>query len=181
MSSSRSFFLFLCMVVIAFGQTLATEAMAENRARSKEKAGTVWLVYFFSADCEKCETVKKLIETLKVKYPVQAKMFNIDQKPNQELMQRLQAIHSKDKFAVPLVMVGESVLMGESEISAKLDGLVRKMAKSGGAPVPYLGAVPGRSSKVDSREPCRNCSERGRAPEITDELKRIRGFLERWL
>jgi thiol-disulfide isomerase/thioredoxin len=181
MRSTRAAFFVLLATVFAFVSAFAASSFAETSPRSKGKASTVWLVYFFASDCEKCEHVKTLIEALKAKYPVRTKSFNIDQKPNYELMQRLQAIHAKDKFAVPLVMVGETILMGEKEISAKLEGAVRKSARSGGARVPYLGQAPDRASTTTSDSACRDCEKRGRPPEIADELKKIRGFLDRWL
>jgi thiol-disulfide isomerase/thioredoxin len=167
--------------MIAIAMAFAASGHAETRPQTKAKTGTVWLVYFLSSDCVKCEHVKKLIDGLKAKYPVKTKSFDIDQKANNELMQRLQSIHSDRKFAVPLVMVGETVLMGEKEISAKLEGAVRKFAKSGGARVPYLGQAPDGKSASASDRACTKCNERGRPPEITDELKRLRRFIDRWL
>jgi len=181
MSSTRSVFFVLLGLAIALMQAFAASGFAETRPRAKEKAGKVWLVYFFASDCEKCGHVKMLIEALKASYPVRVKAFDVDQKPNYELMQRLQAIHSKRKFAVPLVMLGETILMGEAEISAKLESAVRKLAHSGGSPVPYLGRSPHRTSPATSDAACRECDQRGRPPDIADELKKIRGFFDRWL
>lgn len=181
MNSTRSVFLVSFVAVIAFVQVFEASGRAETRTRSKEKAAAIWLVYFFASDCEKCGHVKTLIEALKTKYPVRTKSFDIDQKSNYELMQRLQAIHSKRKFAVPLVMIGETILMGEAEISASLEGKVRKLAHSGGAPAPYLGKASGETSAATADTRCRECDQRGRPPDIGDELKRIRGILGGWL
>lgn len=181
MRSAQLVFFVLLAAVIALVQAFAFSSLAESRQRSKAKAGTVWLVYFLASDCERCEHVKTLIDALKAKYPVRIKAFDIDKKPNYELMKRLQAIHSQHKFAVPLVMVGETILMGEKEISAKLESTVRKLARSGGAGVPYLGHASDRTSTRTSDADCRKCNERGRPPEIKDELKRIRSLLGRWL
>jgi len=180
MSSSRSVFFILLAVVVALVQAFAASGFAETRPRSQDKAGKVWLVYFFASDCEKCGHVKTMIEALNVNYPVRVKAFDVDRKPNYELMQRLQAIHSKRRFAVPLVMLGETILIGEAEISAKLESAVRKLARSGGTPLPYLGRSPERTSPETSNAACRECDERGRPPDIADELKKIRGFFDRW-
>jgi hypothetical protein len=169
------------VAVIALVQAFAALGLAEARTRSKEKAAAVWLVYFFSSDCEKCGHVKTLIEALKTKYPVRTKSFDVDQKGNYELMQRLQAIHSKRRLAVPLVMLGETILTGEAEISANLEGTVRKLAQSGGAPAPYLGKANVGTSAATADTRCRECDQRGRPPDIADELKRIRGILGGWL
>jgi thiol-disulfide isomerase/thioredoxin len=180
MRSSRLASFLLLAAVIAFAQTFVFSSLVESRQRSKAKSGTVWLVFFLASDCERCEHVKTFIDALKAKYPVRIKAFDVDRRPNYELMERLQAIHSKQEFAVPLVMVGETILMGEKEISAKLENTVRKLARSGGARVPYLGQASDRTSTRTSDSECRKCNEH-RPPEIREELKRIRSLLGRWL
>jgi thiol-disulfide isomerase/thioredoxin len=180
MRSVRTASLVLLTAVIAIVYVFAISGLAEGRQRSKAKARTVWLVFFLASDCERCEHVKTFIDALKAKYPIRIKAFDVDRRPNYELMERLQAIHSKHEFAVPLVMVGETILMGEKEISAKLESTVRKLARSGGARVPYLGQASDRTSTRTSDSECRKCNER-RPPEIRDELKRIRSLLGRWL
>jgi len=181
MNSTRAVFFVLCAALIALAPLPGASAFAGvSSAAAKAKTGKVWLIYFFSSDCERCEHVRTLIQALKDAYPVRVKAFDIGRKPNHLLLRKLQAIHSKGKFEVPLVMVGETILMGENDISAKLESAVRKLARSGGSPLPYLGRAPGDESASSPEAACRDCSPRARPPNVADELKRIRSFLNRW-
>lgn len=165
------------LVVISGRPIEAASSGAKDRKRK-----TVWLVFFSSTACPRCPPVKDLIRGLKKTYPVRIKSFDVDSEKDYQLFTRLESIHSQGKFSVPLVMVGESILMGESEISKNLERLVRKHARSGGAPLPYLGndragrSVHARSDPADCR-----CDGKGRPPSLGDEWRKIRAFLNRWL
>ena len=65
------------------------------------------------------------MKVLKARYPLRVKDFDVDKEADYALFKRIEAIHAADKFAVPLVMVGESILMGEEEITGKLEKTVR--------------------------------------------------------
>ncbi|MGO9122247.1 MAG: glutaredoxin family protein [Desulfomonilaceae bacterium] len=159
-------------------------ALAEPRKSSKtfsDKPGTVWAVIFSSSDCANCEKARKLIENLRKKYPVRTKSFNIDRDKDRAIYKRLEAIHARDRFSVPVVLVGESVLVGEKEISGKLGEIVKKLAGSGGSQLPYLGPVKSdeapatRSTDTD----CDHCGRRG-PPSVGEELQKVRGFLNKF-
>lgn len=150
---------------------------------------TVWLVFFSSKNCPKCSAVKQLIDGLKREYPLRVRNFDIGKQPDYELMERLEAIHSTNKFSVPLVLVGDTILMGEDDITARLEETVSRLADTGGAPLPYLGPARDsqqpatRSSQTESRtDPslC-NCEKKGRPPTIGEEWDKIRTFVGRWL
>ena len=79
---------------------------------------------------------------------------------------------------MPLVMVGESILMGEEEITGKLEKTVRSLARSGGSPFPYLGSAQETQTAAKPDASCRNC-EKGRPPDVTDELSKLRKFIEK--
>ena len=143
---------------------------------------TVWVVFFSSQGCPHCESVKDLLAAMKTKYPIRTKVFDVDQAGDYRLFQRLEAIHSKGKFAVPLIMVGESVLEGETEIAEKLEKKVRQLARSGGAGLPYLGGGSKKSAVAAKSQLTGSSREtRGRPPTIGEEWKKIRSFLNRWL
>lgn len=151
---------------------------ASARSSAKRGSHTVWLVLFSSHDCPKCESVKDLIEVMKVKYPVRIKTFDVEKDKDYSLFKRLQAIHAPGGFSVPLIMVGDTILMGEDEITAKLDEAVAGLVKAGGAQLPYLG--PARSS-AEPKKPakCNDCdSDRpARPPSASEEWKTLRSFL----
>ena len=168
------------LMLCAMGHAFALAEPRKSQRISADKAGTVWAVIFSSSDCANCEKARKLIENLKKKYPVRTKNFNIDRDKDRVIYKRLEAIHARDRFSVPVVMVGESVLVGEKEISGKLEKIVRKLAGSGGSQLPYLGPVkPDEAPATGSTDTdCDHCGRRG-PPSVGEELQKVRGFLNK--
>jgi glutaredoxin len=148
---------------------------------SSGKPGKVWVVVFSSAECPHCEKAMELIDRLKRKYPIRTKVFDIDSDHDYRIYKRLEDIHARNGFAVPLVMVGESMLMGEKEISRKLEKIVKKLARSGGSRLPYLGPAKSEDDQVaGSRDSdCDHCGRRGRPPTIGEELRKVKGFVDK--
>lgn len=120
-----------------------------------KKGGVVWLVLFFSEDCPHCESVKDLTKALKSKYSIRIKMFTIDNQGDYAVYSKLQGIHAKESFAVPLIMVGDKILIGENQITAVLEDTIRRLSASGGSGLPYLGSGP--SKKRDNKSVCPDC------------------------
>lgn len=155
------------------------------RSVKKGKRGVVSIVFFYSKECEHCETVARLLESLKGEYPIRLKKFDIDIARNYTLFSKLEAIHTKKRFAVPLVILGESILMGERDIKMRLEPAVRELARSGGASFPYLGpkALPKRhkrqKAQTTQEKDC-DCDDR-RPPTLREEWNNIRAFLDRHL
>jgi len=129
-------------------------------ATAKKKGRAVWLVFFFSKDCPHCESVKDLTKALSGKYPVRVKNFNIDDQADYAVYSKLEAIHARDKFSVPLIMVGDEILMGETEIAGKLEEKIRGLNAAGGSGLPYLGKAFSKTPAVKS--PCPDCDSEGR-------------------
>jgi len=164
--------------IFALASTLALAEPRESKT-SSEKPGTVWAVIFSSSDCTNCDKARRLVENLKKKYPVRTKSFNIDRDNDKTTYKLLEAIHGRGRFSVPLILIGESVLVGEKEISGKLEGIVKKLAGSGGSQLPYLG--PEESHKTpatrSTETDCDHCGRRG-PPTVGEELQKVRGFLK---
>lgn len=150
-----------------------------RKIASEKKLSVVRMVFFASPECERCTAVKQFIAGLKDTYPLSVKHFNIDRASDRAVFRSLEAIHAPGKFAVPLVLVGETILAGEDRITSELEPLVRRLARSGGAALPYLGQ--GLQTKPVQEKPgrCYECDQRGRPPDVRDELKRIRTFIDR--
>jgi glutaredoxin len=169
------------LMLCALGHAFALAEAPKSQRISPDKPGTVWAVIFSSSDCGKCEKTRKLIDNLKKKYPVRTKTFNIDRDKDRVIYKRLEAIHARDKFSVPVVLVGDSVLVGEKEISGKLEKIVKKLAGSGGSQLPYLGTVKSdeapanRSTDTD----CDHCGRRG-PPTVGEELRKVKGFINKF-
>lgn len=146
--------------------------------KGKAAKNAVGIVFFAAHDCPRCENVKDLMKVLKARYPLRVKDFDVDKEADYALFKRIEAIHAADKFAVPLVMVGESILMGEDEITGKLEKTVRTLARSGGSSFPYLGSARGTKTVAKPAASSCNC-EQGRPPDVTDELSKLRKFIEK--
>ncbi len=153
-------------------------AAGVGTANAKASKNTVSVVFFAAHDCPRCESVKDLMKVLKTQYALRVKDFDVDTETDYALFKRVEAIHAAEKFSVPLVLVGESILMGEDEITGKLEKTIRDLARSGGSPFPYLG--PTQRKKTAARPASSSCNcDQGRPPEVTDELSKLRRFIEK--
>ena len=132
-------------------------------------------ILFFSDECPKCEGVKDIIESIKFKYPVRVKAFDVEKDSDYKLFKAIESIHSGRKFSVPLIILGETILIGEKEISKKLEKIVRDLYNAGGSQLPYLGSNHNETKHWDN-EHC-NCGNRKGPPTISEEWKKIRNFL----
>jgi hypothetical protein len=75
-------------------------------------------------------------------------------------------------------MVGDTILMGEDEITTKLDKTIAGLVKAGGAQLPYLG--PERKAAEPTKPAkCSSCDRDrpARPPSASDEWKSLRSFL----
>jgi hypothetical protein len=148
----------------------------------EKRKNTVTMIFFFSRDCPKCETIKDLIEILQVRYPLRVRRFDISKEADYAIFKAVESIHGTGNFGVPLVMLGESILVGEQEIADKLEKSVKALATAGGSPSPYIGPVErkpqGGPATKKARPRCKSCS-RGGPPSLGDEWQRVRGYLDK--
>jgi hypothetical protein len=170
----------LCLV-LAFSCSLSVLAAAAGHQASRKKSAPVWIVFFSSHDCPRCESVKLLLEDLKSTYAVRTRVFDVARERDYALLRRLESIHSDGEFAVPLIMVGESILQGEDEISAKLEDTVKGLSRSGGAPLPYLGQKQRKNESAPARpaEKC-PCQDNGRPPTLKEEMGKIKVLFDKF-
>ncbi len=151
----------------------------------------VGVVFFSSRNCPLCVNVKELLKNMKVTYPISVKTFDIEREADYLLFERMESIHGRGKFSVPLIMLGETILMGEDEIAGKLERTVQRLAVSGGSPFPYLG--PGKVTKRAARrarqespqtEPekkvCSTCAKKGRPPSLGEEWSKLKGLIDKY-
>ncbi len=179
MKFSRHRHLIGVLIIIASALLLSAGNVEASGKKAKK---TVWVVFFSSRDCSKCENVKDLIEVLRLRYPVRVRQFDTSKGNDYAVFKTVEAIHGSGNFAVPLIMLGDSIIIGEQEIAKKLEKAVRSLAARGGSPSPYIGPVgPKRKSQGIEKndEPCESCSRGGRPPPIGDELRRVRRLLDK--
>jgi thiol-disulfide isomerase/thioredoxin len=176
------------LVLVVCAVLVAASLGRSAEARPRTKGGTVWVVFFSSRECPKCAHVNGLIHALARRYPLRIKKYDIDKPKNYALFERLEAIHSDEEFAVPLVILGETILMGEGAISKNLETTIRRLVAAGGAPPPYLGQGRKKGKRKRSKSRPRNpkskvvksssdCNCDARPPTIGQEWKKVRGFI----
>jgi glutaredoxin len=148
-------------------------------ARDAGKGKPVWIVLFAAQDCPRCEAVKELLSVMRERYPLRVRSFDVGKDADYRLFRCLEKIHSEESFAVPLIMVNETILMGERAIAENLEKIVARLTRAGGSPLPYLGPPDTESPAVRRNLPrdC-NCDEGSRPPTLGEELRRIRGLLD---
>ncbi len=150
-----------------------------DSAAKRAKSGKVGIVFFRAEDCPRCRSVKILLHGLDKMYPIHLRTFDVDRPGDYDLFEKLEAIHSEDAFAVPLVMLGESILMGEDQITNELESIVKRLSESGGAPLPYLGpAAKDRRVRKEPASPCPGCDRR--PPTLGEEWGKIKMFVDKF-
>lgn len=170
-----------CLLLAATIVVLVYSVPSYARTRpSQGKRSPVWIALFVSPECEKCAAAKEVIKALKGVYPLRVKSFNIDKSADRATFRSLEAIHAPGRFAVPLVLIDDTMLLGDDHIAKDLEPLVRKLSRSGGAPLPYLGPQAKKKTSPEPPAPCYECEQRGRPPDVRDELKKIRTFIDRF-
>ncbi len=147
----------------------------------------IWIVFFNSHNCSQCEGVGALIDGLKEKHHIGVKSFDVEDERNYSLFKKIEAIHGCEKFSVPLVIVGEHILIGPETIENRLEPIVAGLNGTGAA-LPYLGPqtaaklkTPHEYTKAIARTAKEDCHcNQGQPPQITDEFRKIRSLLDRW-
>jgi hypothetical protein len=166
--------------IFLLGFLVALPVLTEG-AQLKNRKGTVWAVFFVSHDCAKCEAAKELVEVLQLRYPLRVKRYDISKESDYAVYRAMEAIHSDKGFFVPLILVGDKILMGEHEILDNLESAVKKLHVAGGTAPPYIGPVDKKAIntpvKTDTAG-CPTCSK-GRPPSASEELHKVKSLLDK--
>lgn len=107
--------------------SLEAQALAENPS---EPAQIIVVTVFTSSECPYCENVKELLDDLKTQFPIKTEIFDINKPNDYDLYLKIEATHKNARFAVPLVIVGDKVLIGQSEIFGKLETTIKALQAS---------------------------------------------------
>lgn len=89
------------------------------------------VIYFYAADCSKCQKIKPFIDDIKEKYKDKIDFLEHDVKSKQECLQLfLQFIKAynlpSDKASVPLVFIGKDYLLGVNDIENNLESKINE-------------------------------------------------------
>ncbi len=147
----------------------------------KSSAGETWAVYFGSSDCPVCEHVQPLLRGLVNDYGLRIRYYDITRPDDYLVFERIESIHgSPGKFSVPMVIVGENILVGERQIQNNLGRLVQKYVSDSGARLPYLGDARNETFEANNAD-CAECRDKGRPPSVESELKKLKLIIDRFL
>jgi cytochrome c biogenesis protein CcdA len=108
----------------------------------------VRLLFFYSQDCEHCQVVmNEVLPLLREKYGAQLEIQSIEisDADNYQWLLDMEAAYQipTDKVDIPEVFVGETALIGEDEIRARLDETIASYLAIGGVDYPPRpGATP---------------------------------------
>jgi uncharacterized membrane protein len=105
--------------------------------------GTVRVLYFYTPTCPNCRVVsQQVFPVLRERYSGQFELLEVDaSRPDgsaffQEALEQFNV--SADRRGVPLIIVGETVLVGSLEIPERLPGLIESHSAAGGIDWPNL-------------------------------------------
>ena len=93
---------------------------------------TVTVYYFYGKECPHCENVRPYIESLQKKYPdVNFQVLEIwHDTTNKALADLMNHNLNEQQSLVPEVIVGNVVLMGETEISTRLEKTILEQKRN---------------------------------------------------
>ena len=118
----------LAIVVVASMVFLFTGTMATL----EKDSGTPATIYFFyGEECPHCHNIMPFVENMTRKYPeADIRILEVwHNQTNQQIYQEANSAAGVKRFGVPEVISGKTVLVGELEIPAKLEGLVQEQLK----------------------------------------------------
>lgn len=139
---SRSLFVVLLLMLL-FAGALPVGALAQD--------SVVRAVLFFSPTCPHCHTVMtEILPPLQEKYGEQLEIVNVDitQVDGQALFMAALQLHGipVEEAGVPLMIVGDQVMIGSLDIPANLPGLIESLLAAGGIDWP---PIPGLTELLD--------------------------------
>jgi thiol-disulfide isomerase/thioredoxin len=113
-------------IVVWFGSPLLNPPAA-----APATPGTVTVWYFYGTGCEHCVPVTPFIQSLQQKYPdVDFRVHEIyGNTANRDLLVSMNRELGQTKTGIPVVFVGNVVLLGDEEILKKLEGVILKEKK----------------------------------------------------
>ncbi|MFH0958970.1 MAG: glutaredoxin domain-containing protein [Pseudomonadota bacterium] len=102
------------------------EGFSQNRLPKDSNSQDIIAVTFFtSSECPFCDNIKELLEDLKTRFPIRTDVFDINEPYGYDLFSKIGSVHKEKKVAVPLVIVGKEIMVGQSEIFGKIEKTIR--------------------------------------------------------
>ena len=131
-------------------------AGAEGQAPNPTPPGNVaHAAFFYSPSCPHCKVVEEeVFPPLQSKYGPQLEIqaFNVRDRADYEVFLDLEARHGADIPEVPVIFMGEAVMVGEDVIRDRLEGQIEACLQAGGCPPPTQASSPGMTPTPESAE-----------------------------
>ena len=98
----------------------------------------VRLYLFYSEEKGGLRVEEEVIRPLSQKYPIEIQSFSVNQLKNYDLLIKFEKELNDTENEIPVIVIGDKILGGETEIKKDLEGLIRYYAEKGGTSWPSL-------------------------------------------
>lgn len=118
----------LAVVVVASMAFIFTGTMATP---GTERGDFTTIYFFYGEECPHCHNIMPFVENMTGKYPdADIRILEVwHNKTNQQIYQKANSAAGVKQPGVPEVVSGKTILVGEVEIPAKLEGLIQDQLK----------------------------------------------------
>jgi len=126
-------------------------------------AGTVTVYYFFGDGCEFCKNVTPYVQSLRQKYPdVDFRILEVWYNPaNNATLTSMNQKLGRQKYGVPEVIIGDVILLGDQEITTKLENTIldkkKSLTDSSGQAGSSAAAIPSINATLFYGNGCSHC------------------------
>lgn len=103
--------------------------------------GTVKLYRFYSEETGGLRAQEEVIRPLSAKYSIEVQSFSVNQLKNYDLLTKFEKELTDTDNEIPVIVIGNKILVGETEIRRDLEGLVKTYAEKGGTSWPSLQPI----------------------------------------
>ena len=157
------------LMILLFLMALSATLVIGSRADE----GLVYLIYFYDPECSVCEeTHRQVLEPLMAEYS--SRIFveerSVADSANFELMIKLEQEYKVMVGGIPEVFIGQDVLAGAGEITARLKERIEHYLAQGGdrsLPAKVLTLAPTAPASASSSAGCDVCEEGRKGASVT--------------
>jgi len=117
--------------VLAIVVVVSMAVLFSGTPAQKGASGATTLYFFYGEECPHCHNVMPFINNMTKKYPdVDIRLLEIwHNETNQQIYQQVFADAGATPSGVPSVVFGKTVLVGDRDIPAKLEGVIQDYLK----------------------------------------------------
>lgn len=120
---------FFCLLLVLLIPTTAQLSFSKEPVR---------LYFFYSEESGGQKVKEEFIKPLSERFPVEIQSFSLNKLENYDLLGKFEKELKQEDNELPVVIIGNHILGGETKIRKDLEGLVKSYADKGGVPWPSL-------------------------------------------